>query len=66
MASSPQVSPGAAVAVRESKGNSVAVRGQYDDLVGEIQGDDLVLPRINLTQKVGELGDQFGPGVIVF
>ncbi len=68
----PSVAPTAtAVAVREAKptagsGQALAVRGQYDDLVGEIQGDDLVLPRINLTQKVGELGDQFGPGVIVF
>jgi hypothetical protein len=57
---------GTAVAVRESKSAAVAVRGQYDDLVGEIQGDDLILPRINLTQKVGDLGDEFGPGVIVF
>jgi len=55
-----------AVAVSETKDTSVAVRGQYDDLVGEIQSDDLILPRINLTQKVGDLGDQFGPGVIVF
>jgi hypothetical protein len=57
----------AAVAVREPpNGGAVAVRGQYDDLVGEIQGDDLILPRMNLTQKVGDLGDQFGAGVIVF
>lgn len=47
-------------------GQAVAVRGQYDDLQGEIDGDDLILPRINLTQKVGDLGDQFGPGVIAF
>ena len=60
------VANGTAVAVREPHGTAVAVRGQYDDLVGEIQGDDLILPRINLTQKVGDLGDQFGPGVIVF
>ena len=57
---------GAAVAVREPKGTALAVRGQYDDLDGEIGGDDLILPRINLTQKVGDLGDQFGPGVIAF
>lgn len=48
------------------QGGAVARRGQYDDLAGDIQGDDLILPRINLTQKVGDLGDQFGPGVIVF
>ena len=61
-----QAATGTAVAVRESKGTAVAVRGQYEDLVGEIGGEDLILPRINLTQKVGDLGDQFGPGVIVF
>lgn len=67
--------PATGVAVREApkgtahstgSGQAVVVRGQYDDLVGEIQGDDLILPRINLTQKVGDLGDEFGPGVIVF
>lgn len=57
---------GSAVAVREHTSTAVAVPGQCDDLVGEISGDDLILPRINLTQKVGDLGDQFGPGVIVF
>ena len=63
---SPQAGSGQAVAVIEPQDTAVAVRGQYDDLVGEIQTEDLVLPRINLTQKVGDLGDQFGPGVIVF
>ena len=59
--------PSSAVAVMEpAKETGVAVRGQYNDLDGEIGGDDLILPRINLTQKVGDLGDQFGPGVIVF
>ncbi len=56
-----------AVAVRKPEATAVAVPGQkYDDLVGEISGEDLILPRINLTQKVGDLGDEFGPGVIVF
>jgi hypothetical protein len=58
---------GQAVAVLQpAKETGMAVRGQYNDLDGEIGGDDLILPRINLTQKVGDLGDQFGPGVIVF
>ena len=45
---------------------AIAVPVACDDLQGEIGGEDLILPRINLTQKVGDLGDQFGPGVIVF
>jgi len=57
---------GQAVAVREHTSTAIAVPGECDDLAGEISSEDLILPRINLTQKVGDLGDQFGPGVIVF
>lgn len=33
---------------------------------GEIDAGDIQLPAINLCQKVGDLGEQFGPGNFVF
>lgn len=55
----------AAVALRDDRTVSTAVAADTDDMQGEFTASDLRLPRINLANKSGKLGDDFGPGAFV-
>lgn len=45
--------------------NQVGFFGGGGQVVGEVDRSDIKLPRINLVQKSGKLGDEFKPGSIV-
>ena len=53
------------VAVVESQPLAVAPAGPIG-IEGEISADDIKPPRLNLVQKVGNLGDEFTPGSFVY
>lgn len=55
------------LAITETSSTSLAIQAQVD---GQIQGEfsrrDLVIPKINLVNKTGELSNQFAPGSFVY
>ena len=62
-ATAPAQEPTQAVVVREA---APAVPYQPAPAGEPVDRSDIILPRVNLTQKSGKLGDTFGPGTFVF
>lgn len=65
----PETDGGSAVAVAEPPERQLATQDHWaggGQVEGEVDAGDIRLPRINLTQKSGKLGEDFAPGSFVF